>query len=80
MRPTSPRTAQYARLEDGMLGVPARAARRLGWPRLAVDAVVLIGLIYVFMPAGSMTGIQSPGWAAANPYDPLVPVRLSPRW
>jgi hypothetical protein len=70
MRPVSPRKAQFARLEED--GVPARAARRVGWPRLAVGVVILVGFIHAFMPAGYTAGIKSFGWAASNPYDQLV--------
>jgi guanosine-diphosphatase len=72
MRPNSPRTAQYERLEDGMLGVPARAVRRIGWQRLLFGAAVVMCFLYVVSPSAPVQRVG--GMGRPDPLDPLEPV------
>jgi hypothetical protein len=51
MRPSSPRSGAYDRLEGGF--GPARAARQFGWKRIAAAAAVLVTLVYLLAPSGA---------------------------
>jgi hypothetical protein len=77
MRPNSPRTAQYERLEDGMLGVPARAVRRIGWQRLLFGAAVVMCFLYVVSPSAPVQRVG--GMGRPDPLDPLTPVSTTHR-
>lgn len=46
----TPRSSNYERLEGGMGPSRTNGARRFGWKKFAVGAVVLIGLVWVFGP------------------------------
>jgi guanosine-diphosphatase len=67
MRSSSPQTAKNERRENGMLGDPAPAARRFGWPRILLGAAVLIGICFIYIISLSGSGHHPPAGGAASP-------------
>jgi len=49
----SPRSSNYERLEGGHGPSRTGSAKRFGWKKFAIAAVVLIGLVYIFGPRAS---------------------------
>ncbi|THH13509.1 hypothetical protein EW146_g6716 [Bondarzewia mesenterica] len=70
----SPRSNNYERLENGM-GPSRFKGRTFSWKKLAIGAVVLIGLLSTAVPAHISS--MSSGWKGPDPsqvdYDPLPP-------
>ena len=62
----SPRSSNYERLEGGHGPSRTGGAKRFGWKKFAIAAVVLIGLVYFFGPRASRklpwkSSVKQPG-------------------
>lgn len=60
MAPTSPYTAAYDRLENGM--GPRGSQRSPPWRKIIVGAVVIISLVYLLAPSDPRKTLST-GWA-----------------
>ena len=49
--PISPRSNNYERLENGLGPSRINGAKRFGWKKFAIAAVVLLGFVWVLGPS-----------------------------
>ncbi|KAJ3798019.1 nucleoside phosphatase family-domain-containing protein [Lentinula aff. detonsa] len=80
----SPRSSNYERLEGGMGPSRINSKKRFSWKKIAIAAVVLVGLVWVFGPRepakvlswpsdDNMDEIYSTPHPNVDPEDPIVP-------
>ncbi|KAJ3776132.1 nucleoside phosphatase family-domain-containing protein [Lentinula raphanica] len=71
----SPRSSNYERLEGGMGPSRINSKRRFAWKKIAIAAVVLVGLVWVFGPKEPAKVLSWPtdDTAEENPVDPVPP-------
>ncbi|KAJ4491767.1 nucleoside phosphatase family-domain-containing protein [Lentinula lateritia] len=71
----SPRSSNYERLEGGMGPSRMGNKKRFAWKKIAIAAVVLVGLVWVFGPREPAKVLSWPSddTVDENPIDPVVP-------